>query len=179
MGRKSIPRTCVVCGADFLAYPWQVKKGFGNCCSRRCAVLTRDFPRGEDNPNWRGREPKVCEHCGATFTVKRADHENTQRFCSMTCSGLAHRGENGGRWKGGYDRELRPNRHTAEYKEWRESVLARDNWTCQDCGDTSPGLAVHHVFSFDEFPDFRLEIWNGVVLCSSCHMKTHHREWSL
>ena len=51
---------------------------------------------------------------------------------------------------------------------WRDKILKRDNYTCQECGG-SQRLEAHHVKSKVNYPDFALETENGVTLCKLCH----------
>lgn len=58
---RSIPRTCLHCGASFLARPNDVKVGKGNHCSMSCAQsrvmrarLAVRPQNGANNPNYRG-----------------------------------------------------------------------------------------------------------------------------
>jgi hypothetical protein len=80
------------------------------------------------------------------------------------------------RWKGGrpWERFTRP-----EYLAWRNVVLERDNYTCQDCGRVckkrEKGLAAHHIQSYAEHPELRYDPANGVTLCRDCHMARHGR----
>lgn len=61
-----------------------------------------------------------------------------------------------------------------ELRLWREAVFARDNWTCQDCGKRGVELEAHHIKSFDEYPELRTSIENGLTLCKNkCHKKRH------
>jgi len=87
--------------------------------------------------------------------------------------GKARRGENGSGWKGGVTSATKIARASTEYKRWREAAFTRDNYTCQDCGERGGKLHAHHVFSFADFPEHRLEVWNGVTLCEVCHAKLH------
>lgn len=80
------------------------------------------------------------------------------------------------KWKGGKPWERF--KDTA-YLQWRNSVLTRDNYTCQDCQKIckkyEKGLAAHHIKSYKDFPELRLDIDNGKTLCRECHMKLHLR----
>lgn len=62
-----------------------------------------------------------------------------------------------------------------DYIEWRDNVFKRDNNICQDCFMTEK-LHAHHIKPWNEFPDLRFELSNGITLCNSCHAKRHGRE---
>lgn len=64
-------------------------------------------------------------------------------------------------------------RHSVEYKIWRAKVYARDEWTCQTCGNKMSGnLEAHHIKSWAEYPELRFNVENGVTLCKECHELT-------
>jgi len=86
-------------------------------------------------------------------------------------------GENHPMWKGGVTTLEVKIRKSTEYRLWRESVFARDNWTCQECGKRgSTTLNAHHIKHFAEYPELRTAIDNGITLCRKCHMKRHRRK---
>ena len=62
-------------------------------------------------------------------------------------------------------------RGSKEYDEWRNHVINRDQ-VCQCCGGHKH-LEVHHIFSYKNNPDYRLNPDNGIVLCKWCHGKYH------
>lgn len=53
------------------------------------------------------------------------------------------------------------------YKEFVYIVSERDNGICQGCGKV--GDCVHHIKSWRDYPELRLEPSNGILLCSMCH----------
>jgi len=68
-----------------------------------------------------------------------------------------------------------------EYRDWREAVFTRDNWTCQKCGVRSKKgktvyLEAHHIKSWVEYPKLRYEVNNGVTLCYECHLLTRKKK---
>ena len=65
-------------------------------------------------------------------------------------------------------------RNYIEYREWRELVYNRDNYTCQVCSSRG-GITInaHHLFSFNENELLRTELDNGVTLCEECHNMFH------
>jgi hypothetical protein len=86
----------------------------------------------------------------------------------------ARRGAANVNYKDGLTPERRGIRFSTPYARWRVDVFMRDAFTCRDCGDNRGGnLNAHHIKSFADFPELRLDIENGVTLCSGCHKKRH------
>lgn len=56
-------------------------------------------------------------------------------------------------------------------QELRKSVLERDNFTCQQCGNKE-NLECHHIKPQCDFPELALDIDNCITLCHECHTKT-------
>jgi len=84
-----------------------------------------------------------------------------------------YRGSKNPAWKGGVTTENDKIRRSIEYRLWRESVFARDNWTCQECGKRKLILNAHHIKSFARNKKLRTSIENGVTLCRKCHIEVH------
>lgn len=66
-------------------------------------------------------------------------------------------------------------RNTKEYREWRQGVLERDNYTCKICGQFRGILHVHHKKPLNEYPSLYADLENGIVLCESCHKLIHKK----
>lgn len=62
-------------------------------------------------------------------------------------------------------------RTTRQYREWRSKVFERDNFTCQECGNTN-NLEAHHLKEISKYPQLIYEVDNGITLCHECHIKT-------
>lgn len=158
-----ITTTCETCGISFDVYPSQLKHGEGKHCSWKCR---------------RTSVTRQCLTCGNDFLAHLFLIRDGQgKFCSQKCYGLYRReslaGENASNWQGGKSTRHHIIRGGAEYKEWRQAVFERDNWTCQDCRKRGGNLHAHHIFPFADFSEHRFEIWNGVTLCMGCHTKLH------
>ena len=58
--------------------------------------------------------------------------------------------------------------------EWGDIIRERDAFTCQDCGvvDHAPrNMHAHHLFPWEEYPEYRYDLSNGIALCPKCHRK--------
>lgn len=140
-----------------------VEKGHGRYCSLPCRDKAHDQ-----------RVELECFICGKPILKPPCRIKMGRgKYCSRACKGIAQSqyqlGENGPNWRGGIYPENQKARRRKEYSEWRSAIFARDNWTCQDCGQRGGRLEAHHVFSFAEFPEHRFDTWNGVTLCKTCH----------
>lgn len=81
-------------------------------------------------------------------------------------------GSNNPRWKGGITPEQKLLRGSKAYKLWRKQVLYRDRRCCQLCGETKK-LHAHHILSYIDTPEYRLNPDNGITLCENCHVYFH------
>lgn len=62
-----------------------------------------------------------------------------------------------------------------ENRQWRESVFARDNWTCQYCKAKGVILHAHHIRNFSTAEDVRFSTDNGITLCKKHHCDFHKK----
>lgn len=88
---------------------------------------------------------------------------------------LRHEGERHWNWKGGITPENAKIRSSSEYAKWRKAVFERDHFTCQMCGRYGCKLNAHHIRPFSKYPEYRLDIDNGITLCKDCHKKAHKK----
>ena len=85
----------------------------------------------------------------------------------------SRKGEKAWNWKGGVTSVNKKIRNSLEFRLWRESVFARDNWTCRICKKRGgQDLHPHHIRPFALYPELRFSVDNGQTLCVSCHKKT-------
>ena len=69
----------------------------------------------------------------------------------------------------------------AVHRKWRQLVMQRDNWLCQECkrqGRTPIPQATeaHHIIPLEDRPDLALDVDNGEGLCWNCHELTKQRK---
>lgn len=152
--RPKVQRTCKQCGKVFLVQQSVVDIGGGLYCSRECWV-----PHNKKVP-----KTFTCTWCGKVFQ-RRPSRE--RKFCSKQCCGKSVRKN----WREHPRMNVR-----AELARWTRRVILRDK-ACVRCGVTV-GLQAHHVQSWSEHPELRLDIDNGVALCAVCH-HFHHPDMKL
>ena len=87
---------------------------------------------------------------------------------------MAIRGSNHHNWKGGVCKD--DERHTLEWKLWRRQVFERDNYTCQDCGESGVYVEPHHIVPRRIDKEKVFDITNGITLCRPCHQMTFYKE---
>lgn len=85
------------------------------------------------------------------------------------------RGKDSPNWNLNLSQEEREQgRNYPEYIEFIKKVLARDNYTCQCCGDNKGGnLNVHHLDGYNWCVEKRTDETNGITLCETCHKNFH------
>jgi len=116
---------------------------------------------------------------GENNPSKRLEVREKQRKAKLGKPRLNMRGANHPKWKGGARKIRKMIMGRIEYIRWREMILARDNWTCQNCGKRSGKefvyLVSHHIKSWIEYPELRYDINNGIILCRECHLLIHKK----
>jgi len=89
-------------------------------------------------------------------------------------------------WKGGiskYYEKINHSLRNSEWRNWRNAVFERDNYTCQKCGIKSGNgktvfLHPHHIFPVvkcvrENKIDLIYKVENGITLCKKCHKIVH------
>lgn len=112
---------------------------------------------------------KFCsKKCYQNNQIGKGKSESFKKYCKQRM------GEKSPTWKGGITPKNILIRNSLEYKEWRNNVFKRDNFTCQECNRRSCEkdhvyLEAHHIKPFATHPELRLTISNGITLCKECH----------
>lgn len=168
---KIIWSTCKTCGAQYNTGPDAGKRN-RYFCSMKCAA---DYKRGK---------PLSKEHRDALSAVKIGKpimHLHTPEIIAKISASLTGkpqpwmRGALHPNYKNGgvdyYERIQAMGR--VEYKDWRRSVFARDNYTCQKCKTPSKRIQAHHIKIWANYPELRYDVENGITLCLKCHRDIH------
>ena len=190
------------CGNEVVVRGYKLRKGITKSCgclrSDTSKARLIDFTgqrfgrwlvleRSGTSDNWRIEHTKwLCRcDCGTERVVPGTILSNgTSTSCGCSKSSFQSRkrisalkrGIDIEDWDGfAFDDNLRSFRNSAEYRNWRSEVYMRDNWTCQKCGEKSGTLRAHHLNSYTDFPDQRLNVSNGSTLCVKCHNLFHKK----
>ncbi len=172
-----IERICKYCGKKQMVSPAYANRPF---CGRKCMSLwMSENQKGQSHWNWQGGKWKrYCIVCGKEFYFDKGDlkRRNISRiFCSVSCKAIyQHKGKGNPNWRGGIQPINLKIRNSKEAKEWKRKCIERDEHKCQKCGEIE-GLHIHHIKSFEEYPDLRFVLENGITLCNGCHYELHSK----
>jgi len=195
--KNGIEQICQICGKKNYVKLSRIKKGGGKFCSRKCAsVWQSKYKKGKNSSSWRGGEIKrICLICHKEFHIRSCViKKGGGKFCSTKCFGIwvsmNKRGKNSYLWKGGITPIIKQIRNSNKYKQWRQDIFIRDDFTCQKCGQVGGELEAHHIKSFSKLiqevkkylPLLSLyegamiytPLWNlknGITLCKKCHRR--------
>lgn len=68
----------------------------------------------------------------------------------------------------------------SRYKQWMREVKNRDGWKCKMSNDDCSGcLEAHHICRWQDFPELRYEVNNGITLCHFHHPRKIDDEMKL
>lgn len=135
------------------------------------SALTRlkmsESHKGEKAYQWRGGKPN-CLDCGKKLSARKYVR-------CITCRNRSRSGERCHLWKGGITPDNHKIRSSLEYRTWRDSVFARDDFHCKRCGKVGVYLHAHHICNFAAYPELRFVVDNGATLCKPCHKEFHDK----
>lgn len=160
--KGGVQKVCEACHKPFRVLRCHSDRRF---CSVKCRAKLVHKPRTIP--------PQICKQCKKTFYRKGTRDRNKAKYCSQACYKDANKKDNHWNWKGGISDRDHLLRQTPEYKEWRNAVYKRDNWTCQLCRKKQKHPIAHHIKNFRIYVPLRFDIKNGVTLCRGCHKKVH------
>ena len=117
-----------------------------------------------------------CDCCDKKYSIVWSDYNIQLHDGKIYCKSCAHsillRGKNHPNWNPNLSNEDRiKGRDYIEYNNFIKRVLARDNYTCQCCGNRAD--VVHHLDGYDWCIEKRTDESNGISLCNNCHKNFH------
>lgn len=154
---------CDYCGKPKMVIKSQIEKQKHFFCNTEHRGL---YMRGSNNVKW-VEDKHTCIDCG-----KIRDWTKMKR-CKV-CATKYFRGVNHKNYKNG--ESLLKREYNYNYKVFREDVLKRDWYTCQECGYKGKKIEVHHIITVKKDKSKMLDVSNGITLCVSCHKKIRAKE---
>lgn len=154
---------------------WYIDKGYDVTKDSLISISPFDLPRTSKH-----KVTAICEECGAERIVVFADYSPLCRKCSApkNSKGKEYIGDKNPNYNNKLTEleriEYKERSRVGEYKEWSFKIKDKFKFTCHICGDASGGnLNAHHLESFAVAKDLRLDLNNGVCLCTECHKDFH------
>lgn len=145
------------------------------CSSDNCSNVTTYTQRSSMVTAY-----KMQSRCRPCRTVKTIEHKTGLKYTDVTRKRMsaAHQ-------KRLYDIEVvnvpdyvpTPTSAQAHLKEWSRLVREKYKCRCDSCGvtaeDKGRALDAHHILPHALFPESKLDVDNGILLCRSCHKLLH------
>jgi hypothetical protein len=160
---------CPTCGEKFEARVCSNRM----YCSRDCIPIPTP-PRWWEMENAEDTKKKIVASLTGYKHTSEA-RKNMSRANMGNKSTLGKYGPESNAWKGGKTKEYRRLRNRRDWKEWREAVYQRDNYTCQKCQNGGVHLHPHHILNQCQFTDKVFDLDNGITLCKDCHYDFHKK----
>lgn len=150
--------------------------------TRSEAKLVYNKKHGSPDPR-RGvvnKETVLCIYCGKEKKVWPFRTKSTVWFtCSKQCKKAYLKenfsGENAFAYIDGRHKETLKVRQSLDYKDLRESIFKRDEYTCNLCKKIGGNLDAHHIIPVSVNIDKALDPFNIITLCRDCHTKKVNR----
>jgi len=112
---------------------------------------------------------ETCTRMSIAHKGKRLSPEHRAGISAAT------KGFNNPNWHGGITSERQRARDKPEYVAWRDTVFARDDFTCQVCSKRGGALEAHHIIPWAVCRALVYDVPNGLTTCKApCHRKVLH-----
>lgn len=136
-------------------------------------VKVKDLPKSSNT-----KVTVKCENCKKEYqmcySVYNMQNHNGEIYCKSCEKKIFNSGTKHHNWNPNKTEEERINgRRYPKYNNFVKKVLARDNYTCQVCGQEHGDLEVHHLDGYDWCKEKRTYETNGITLCKNCHSNFH------
>lgn len=192
---ERITLNCYACGEDFQRYKCLMRKNpkvNKHFCSKECWCKKKsEFTKAWNKGLTKETDSRLSYARPTSFQKGLSPWNKGKEF-------LAVRGSNNNFWKGGVTPLNTAIRFLKESKNWKKSILSRDNYTCVECKSHGVKFHVDHIKRFadvvkeflSEYNQFSphedketllrlartykpfFDLSNGRTLCVDCHKKT-------
>lgn len=177
---KNYSVKCPTCNVERLvtyAQDWNIKRGksTGKCSKCKTGLNTSGLAKGR---GWNKGLVGFCAGHPPYFRARGADNpfygktHNPVTKSRMREKKIGKCGAEANNWRGGLVSANSRFESRDDYKQWRSSVFARDDYTCQMCGQRGGQLEADHILGWAYHPEVRYEVSNGRTLCKTCHKTT-------
>lgn len=184
---------CNTCKKEKYYQKAQLERGIGVFCGRKCFQKSRTgkapVPAGKFTPEMKEKMKQAKHRNPTRYWKGKTIPDYARKKMAEARYGVipwhkgkhvpAFSGKNNHMWKGGVTSKNSKIRGSLEYRQWRNAVFKRDNYTCVWCGDKNQKgrgkslvLNADHIKPFAYYPELRFELSNGRTLCVPCHRKT-------
>jgi len=108
----------------------------------------------------------ICS-CGNHVSIRGSV---LRRGDAKTCGDGSHyAGENNPNWKGGCKTESQKIRGTKKYRDFRDSVIKKNNSICLISLQRTDTPNLHHIYPVCDYPEYMFEEWNTIILDDKYH----------
>ena len=159
----------------------RVKRKYGLCVPRgtKITVKIKDLQENSSSKIWVKCDGEGCnKEYQLRYCVYNKHNHNGKIYCNKCAHTLFVSGENHYLWNPNISQEERDiRRNYPEYTSFIKSVLARDNYTCQCCGEVKKSglkIVVHHLYGYSSYPEYRTDQTQAISLCENCHKAFHN-----
>ena len=154
---------CDTCNRKFDKPESHIQRTKNNFCSTFCHNIFQA-----------NKLTKLCKFCTQPFLVRPSEYKKVVTCPSKECRYQNKKGKNNPNYRHGQTKPRKISMASKKYKNWRQEILIRDNYTCLFCGFYSKtGLHVDHIQPWSFFPSLRYVTSNGRTLCKNCHKNTY------
>lgn len=165
--RKYLDLVCEICGCSYLQQVRLYKKALWK---NRCRKHRRNI--------------KTCPDCGieiSRVSNKCRKHAVIKKYTNCINCGIKIKPSSircischNIKQNKGLSTERTKFNNSEGWNIIRIKCFERDNYTCQICKNRGGFLNAHHIKTYKNYPEERLNLDNLITLCYKCHLDLHY-----